>query len=269
MAAAEPQLTEIEGRSYAWRELGSGPDLVLVNGYAATGADWAPGFVAELAERFHLICPENRGMGASELGDPEAVTIESMAADVEALMDALELETAAVAGWSMGGYVSQALAERAPGRVSGLGLIGTHPGGPTYVPLDDPAAFGRLIDHTGTPREQATRLIGVLFPPGVAERIDAEFGELVAAARAALDHVALSAQERALVAWRDREPPVLAATPPTVILHGRLDALVAVGNAASLGERWGGSVEVFEECAHEVMGQEPARAAQSLTTLAP
>lgn len=258
--ASSPRTIEIDGRRYAWRSVGSGPPLILINGYAGTGEDWDPTFLGALAERFEVICPDNRGMGGSELGEEE-LTIAVMAADVEALMDALDLEAAAVCGWSMGGYIAQALAEGSPSRVSALALIDTHPGGPTYVPTGDAEAFERLIDYSGTPREQATRLISILFPPAQAAAIDAEFGEMVASARAELDHTALDAQVTALVAWRDREPPPIAAPPPALVLHGALDRLVSVGNAVPLGERWGARVEIFEESAHAAMAQEPLRAA--------
>jgi pimeloyl-ACP methyl ester carboxylesterase len=264
---AAAQAIEIDGRRYAWRAVGSGPKLVLVNGYGGTSEDWDPTFLGELARSFEVACPDNRGMGGSDLGDAE-LTIEAMAADVEALLDALEIESAAVCGWSMGGYVAQAVAERSPRRVGALALIGTHPGGPTYVPTGDAEAFARLVDYSGTPREQATRLLSVLFPPAQAAAIDAELGELVAAARAKLSHEALDAQEAALTAWRHREPPALAKSPPALVLHGALDRLVAVGNAAPLGERWGARVEVFEESAHAAMAQEPLRAAAAIAGLA-
>jgi pimeloyl-ACP methyl ester carboxylesterase len=37
---------EVEGRRFAWRTVGSGTPLLLINGYAATGADWDPRFLA-------------------------------------------------------------------------------------------------------------------------------------------------------------------------------------------------------------------------------
>jgi 3-oxoadipate enol-lactonase len=259
------QAIEIDGRRYAWRAAGAGPRLILVNGYAGAGADWDPTFLGALAEHFEVIRPDNRGIGRSDLGDPAELTIAAMAEDVEALMDALEIEAAAVCGWSMGGYVVQRLAETSPHRVSALTMIGTHPGGPTYVPTGDAEAFAKLIDYSGTPREQASRLISVLFPPELAVTVDAEFGEVVAAARAELDHRALDAQVAALVAWRDREPPSLSERPPALVLHGALDRLISAGNAAPLGERWRARVEVFEESAHAAMAQEPLRAAAAIT----
>lgn len=120
---------EIAGRRLAWRSVGGGAPLLLVNGYAATAADWDPAMLARLSRSFEVICPDNRGMGDSELGEGE-LTVASMAADLLALLDELELDRLPVAGWSMGGFVAQRLAIDHPGRVSGLVLAGTNPGGP-------------------------------------------------------------------------------------------------------------------------------------------
>ncbi|HWM63777.1 MAG TPA: alpha/beta hydrolase [Solirubrobacterales bacterium] len=109
--------TEIDGRRLSWRSVGTGPPLLLVNGYAATAADWDPAALSALAESFEVVCPDNRGVGGSQLGDPAELTIDSMAADLEALLDALEIERAPVAGWSMGGFAVQRLAVRAPHRI--------------------------------------------------------------------------------------------------------------------------------------------------------
>ena len=49
MAAPEQQRIEIGGRQFAWRTVGHGPPLLLINGYAATGGDWDPTFLAASA----------------------------------------------------------------------------------------------------------------------------------------------------------------------------------------------------------------------------
>lgn len=123
----------IAGRAFSWHALGSGQPLLLVNGYAATAADWDPTFLAGLAEGFEVICPDNRGLGGSELGTAVELTIDSMAADLEALLDELAIEGLPVVGWSMGGFVAQRLATRAPERVTALGLLATDPGGEESV----------------------------------------------------------------------------------------------------------------------------------------
>ncbi len=274
MAAEPVGATEIEGRRLAWRRVGEGPPLLLVNGYAATSEDWDPGFVEALASSFEAICPDNRGVGGSEPGNGE-LTIDCMAGDLEAVLDALEIDRAVVVGWSMGGFVAQRLALRAPERVAALALLATDPGGPDSVP-GDPDVWARLTDHSGSDREQASRLISLLFPPPLAAEVDARFGEIVATARAALSPRTLLAQEAAMDAWhRDGSPrAVVAGSPraasgaPVLIAHGADDVVIPPANAEALLARWPGArVELFPGCGHALMAQEPERLARLIAGL--
>jgi pimeloyl-ACP methyl ester carboxylesterase len=268
MGAAPREAVEVEGRRLAWRTVGAGPPLLLVNGYAATGEDWDPGFLAELGRSFAVICPDNRGVGGSELGGAE-LTVDGMAADLEALLVALGIERAPIAAWSMGGFVAQRLALRSPARVAALALLATDPGGADSI-LATPEAWARLTDHTGPPRQQASRLISLLFPPNLAADIDRRFGDLVAAARAQLSTEALRAQEAAMEAWhRQAVPPSDGGEIPTLIVHGDLDAVIPPANAAALADRWPGArVELLTGCGHALMAQEPQRAAELIRDLA-
>jgi pimeloyl-ACP methyl ester carboxylesterase len=258
----------VHGRRLSWRTVGSGAPLLLVNGYAATAVDWDPTMLEELGRSFEVICPDNRGMGESELGDGE-LTVEGMAADLEGLLDALGLERMPVVGWSMGGFVAQRLARRAPERVEALALLSTDPGGPEAV-LAAPEVWARLTDHTGTPREQASRLIALLFPPVLAPEIDRQFGEVVAVARAALTPAALSAQEAAMDAWHAEEQGGASASEPdaslpVLIAHGSEDVVIPAANAERLAARWPGArVELFSGGGHAFMAQEPGRIVELL-----
>jgi len=260
-----PGAIEFDGRRLAWRTVGQGPPLLLVNGYAATAEDWDPAFLAGLAETFEVICPDNRGVGGSDLGDGE-LTVDGMAGDLEALLDATEIERLPVVGWSMGGFVAQRLAARSPGRVAALALLATDPGVPGSI-SPDPGEWARLVDQTGSAREQASRLISLLFPPGLAADVDTQFGDVVAAARAKLSPRTLRAQEAAMDAWHRQEPPRLdrGGSPPTLIVHGDLDAVIPVANTKPLAARWpGAQVEILPGCGHALMAQEPQRAVESI-----
>lgn len=258
-----------DGRRLAWREVGEGPVLLLLQGYSGTAADWDPGFLGELAAAHTVICPDPRGMGESSYGDPEEpITVEGMAADALAVLDAVGAADALVVGWSMGGFVAQALTCAAPGRVRGLGLIGTDAGGPDVV-LADPAVWARLVDLSGTPREQATRLLGLLFPAALALQLDAQVGELVAQAKAVLDPAVLRAQEAAIAVWHATTPgPVPAAAPPVVAVAGADDVVIPAANLERLAARWPGArTEVVDGAGHGVMAQEPARVAALVTSV--
>ncbi len=270
MAARSPTRTlDLDGRRLAWRTVGAGPPLLLVNGYAATGTDWDPQLLLRLSQSFEVISPDNRGIGESQLGDPAGLSVDAMAQDLERLLDALGLERVPVAGWSMGGFVAQRLATRAPQRVARLVLLASDPGGATAVP-PDPAVWARLLDHTGSGREQATRLLGLLFPPPLAAEIDRRFGAIVAAARASLDPQALAAQEAAMGAWHlEQQPPPGGDAPPVLIAHGTADVVIPPANADALAAHWrGAQVERFDGGGHAFMAQEPDRLAALIAAFA-
>jgi 3-oxoadipate enol-lactonase len=251
------------GDSLAVQYLGAGPPLVLLNGYGATKDDWDPGFRDGLAAGSRVICPDNRGVGASGEAPP-SLTVAAMADDVIALMDARAIVTSAIAGWSMGGFIAQEIAARHPERVERLVLLATDPGGPATVKAP-PEVEARLRDHSGTPRERAMRLLRLLFPPAVAVKMDAQYGELVAAARAALSIDALRAQEAAVDRWHDDDAGdrLPAITAPTLVAHGADDVVIPFANAELLAAGISDSrLVAFEGAGHAFMAQEPSRAAE-------
>jgi pimeloyl-ACP methyl ester carboxylesterase len=107
---------EVEDVQIVCRRIGKGPPLLLLNGFAATSADWDPGFVDRLASRHELILLNNRGIGGST-DDGQSFDIAKLAADAANVIDTLGFERTSVMGWSMGGFIAQTLAIEYPDRV--------------------------------------------------------------------------------------------------------------------------------------------------------
>lgn len=112
---------EINSHRLAVDVHGEGAALLLVHGLGGTGNFWAP-VVAALAPTMRVIVPDLPCAGRSAL-DP-TVSFASLARDLLALLDALGVESAHVAGHSMGSIVCQHLAVLAPARVRDLVLLG-------------------------------------------------------------------------------------------------------------------------------------------------
>ena len=69
----------------------------------------------------------------------------------------------------MGGFIAQALASSYADRIDKLVLLSTDPGG-IVADLASPVVWSKLIDTSGTPDEQARRLLSLLFqrtPPNL------------------------------------------------------------------------------------------------------
>ena len=249
----------------AWRRMGEGPPLLLINGYAATKDDWDPTFLAGLAAGSTVICPDNPGVGESARGVQE-VSIASMAANLVALLDDLKVDRVDVAGWSMGGFIAQRLVAWIPERARSLTLLSTDPGG-TGAAHRSPAVQAKLTDKTGTPEEQAERLISLLFPPAFAEQVQSFAGEIVAAAREALDPAVLEEQEHAMHDWYEHSVPPIDQISgmagegfPILIAHGLEDQVIPVRNShilsGALEDAW---LARFPGGGHAFMAQEPDR----------
>lgn len=251
----------------AHRRIGTGPPLLVLNGYAATKDDWDPTFLEQLARERELILIDNRGLGESPEGS-EDFTIEDLAEDVEELMETLALRRTAVVGWSMGGFIALTLALTRPDAVDGLVLLSTTGGG-ELATTADASVRERLRDPSGTPREQASRLISLLFPPERAREIDAEFGEAVAAARAALSPDVVELQWRAMEEWETGGPgrEVGRITCPVLIATGQEDVVMPASNALALAEAIPQSwLARFPGCGHGFMADRPHALARLILT---
>jgi pimeloyl-ACP methyl ester carboxylesterase len=91
-------------------QVGQGPDVLLIGGLGDTVESWQ--FQLDgLADRYRLTAFDNRGAGRTATPDGP-VSVEAMADDAAAVLRALEIPSAHVAGFSGGSIISQELALR-------------------------------------------------------------------------------------------------------------------------------------------------------------
>ncbi|MEO0821326.1 MAG: alpha/beta fold hydrolase [Pseudomonadota bacterium] len=95
------------------------PAILLLHGWPEFWGGWLRTIPA-LAAEFRVIAPDLRGFGASAGGGQRAESLDLLAADQRALLDALGIAHVAVVAHDVGAYVAQALALAAPDRVRGL-----------------------------------------------------------------------------------------------------------------------------------------------------
>ena len=101
-------------------QAGSGSPVVLIHEGIADSRMWDPQW-APYAERFHVVRLDMRGFGQS----PPAVGTFSLSGDLVALLDGLELGSAALIGMSLGGGVAMETTIARPDLVSRLVLVGS------------------------------------------------------------------------------------------------------------------------------------------------
>lgn len=100
---------------------GSGDAIVLIHGFPLARDIWDYQ-AQELARNALVIRPDLRGMGRSSV--PEGpYLMETLAGDIAAILDAIGVERASIAGHSLGGYVGMAFCRMYSERVARLALI--------------------------------------------------------------------------------------------------------------------------------------------------
>ena len=206
----------------------SGPAVVLLHGLGSSGADWPEQQVA-LEARYRIVAVDLPGHGASRL-PAGPLTVDGMAADVEALLVALGEEPAHVVGLSLGACVALRLALGAPARVRSLTLVNPfarlQPTGPGDVAR---LALRTLLLGTAPMSMVAAHVARRLFPwPEQRALYDAAVASLAATPRAAY-----FAGMRALARF-DARGQVAAIRQPTLIVAGDRDTSVPLAAKLAL-----------------------------------
>jgi aminoacrylate hydrolase len=142
---------------------GQGPPILFIQGVGVTGEGWRPQ-VRGLQDRFQTLTFDNRGIGRSQpCRGP--ISIEAMAEDAHALLDAAGWESAHLVGHSMGGVIAQQLALDCPKRVRSLSLLCTFARGKDAARLTPWVLWMTLRTRLGSRRMRRRAFLEMLMPP--------------------------------------------------------------------------------------------------------
>ena len=241
---------------------GEGEPLLLIQGMSGTHASWGEPFLTGLHEQgLQAAIYDHRGIGRSGAWrDP--FSLEDLADDAVALLDALGWETAHVMGISMGGMVAQQLALRAPERLRTLTLGCTYAGGEGSA-LMDPADMQQLSGAMMSgDRELALRAGYELnVGPGFAaqESNYAAFHAMATSVPAPLPVIMLQMQA---IGAHDVAARLGEITAPTLVVHGTADRMLPSSNGELISSRIPGArLELLDGVGHVFWWEQPARAA--------
>lgn len=112
------------GIHMAVHELGVGPPVILVHGFPELAFSWRHQMPALAAAGYRAIAPDMRGYGGTD--KPPRVddyTVQKLIGDVTSLMDALDLEKAAVVGHDWGALLGWQMALLEPKRIACLAAL--------------------------------------------------------------------------------------------------------------------------------------------------
>jgi pimeloyl-ACP methyl ester carboxylesterase len=109
-----------QNKDIQYRLLGEGQPVMLVHGFGEDQYVWDQQG-EKLKERFTLVLPDLPGSGGSEL-NPD-LSMENLAEALHAVLEAEKMESVAMLGHSMGGYVTLAFAEKYPQLLKVFALV--------------------------------------------------------------------------------------------------------------------------------------------------
>ena len=239
-----------------WTEqVGAGPDVLLIGGLGDTVESWQ--FQLDgLADRYRVLAFDNRGAGRTAMPDGPA-TVEAMADDAAAVLRALNVPSAHVAGFSGGSIIGQELALRHPDRVRSLVLQSSWAAPDAYL-----RAWFRFVHWLmdNAPSERALMeyfFLDIYTARAHADGTVAAFIDAVVAfphKQAAADmHAYLSALERPDT--RDRLRRIAA---PTLVLAGGADSVARPSLGRDLAQLIPGAMfEIQDDAAHQPFQEMP------------
>ncbi len=149
---------------------GSGPPVLFIQGVGVVGEGWRPQLDA-LRDRFQVCAYDNRGLGRSA---PLAgkTSVEELARDARALLDALGWKSAHVVGHSLGGVIAQQLALDCPERVRSLSLLCTFVRGRDGARVTPKIAWIGMRMRIGSRAMRRRAFLEMLLPQAMRPQVD-------------------------------------------------------------------------------------------------
>ena len=207
--------------------------VLMIQGLGASKNAWNLQRIA-MATRFRIISFDNRGAGRSDK-PTEPFTLEQMADDALAVLDAAGIETAHTVGASMGGVISQIVAVKYPHRVRSLTLVCT-------ACRNHPWRQELLQSWAKTAEEKGMIEVGKeaaqwVMSPRSFRRLVPAFTWMGPLAALRPRHSFVSQIDAILNTREDLVDQLSTITAPTMVIVGNQDILTPRGDSEEIAER--------------------------------
>ena len=164
-------VVQFEGCPLHYEVSGDGPPVVLINGVGIHGSGCHPQ-IRELSQWFRCVTFDNRGIGDSVPVGAGTVSVDQMSRDALAVMDHLGVETAHIAGHSLGGVVAQHLALTARSRVRSLSLLCTSARGADALRLSPRLIWRGIRSNVGPRASRRMAFLRIVMPDSHLAKVD-------------------------------------------------------------------------------------------------
>jgi pimeloyl-ACP methyl ester carboxylesterase len=245
---------DVNGTNFVYREIGKagGIPVVFLHHLTAVLDDWDPRVVDGLAAKRHVIAFDNRGVGGSGGSAPK--TVEEMARDAVAFIGALGLDKVDLLGFSLGGFVSQVIAQQQPGLVRKIILAGTGPaGGEGIVNVGAvlQEAFGKAAASNTNPK-QFLFFTQTSNGRSAADEFLRRLKERTKDLDTVVSNETVQAQLTAIQAWGQGDATKLGTVRhPVLVVNGDHDVMVPSINSFALARKLpNAQLSIFPDAGH-------------------
>ena len=249
------QFISAGGVNFAYREYGQqngGTPVIFLNHLAAVLDNWDPRMIDGIAAKHHVVVFDNRGVGAST-GKP-AQSIEQMADDAIAFIQAKGFKKVDLFGFSMGGMISQEIALKQPNLVRKMILSGTGPAGGTGISTVGRISNWDLVRGMVTHQDPKVYLFFTRTENGkaAAKQFIQRINERTENRDKEITISAYRAQLKALKKWGSKTPADLSVIQqPVLVANGDHDRMVPTVNTYDLAKRLpNSSLVIYPDAGH-------------------
>jgi pimeloyl-ACP methyl ester carboxylesterase len=251
---AATKSVDVNGTKFVYRELGEkgGVPVVFLHHLTAVLEDWDPRVVDGLAAKRHVIVFDNRGVGGSGGSTPK--TVEEMARDAGAFIGALGFSKVDLLGFSLGGFVAQAIAQQQPGLVRKIILAGTGPAGGEGI-ANVGAVLQEAFGKAGATNKHPKHLL--FFTPtsngqAAADEFLLRLKERAKDLDTPVSNETIQAQLTAFQAWAQGDASALGTVQhPVLVVNGDDDVMVPTLNSFTLARKLpNAQLSIFPDAGH-------------------
>jgi pimeloyl-ACP methyl ester carboxylesterase len=252
-----------DGARLAVLDEGSGPPIVLIHGVLLAKESW-DAQAAALARRARVVRFDLRGHGASSV-PPGPYLMEALAGDVADVLDALQVERAAIVGHSLGGYVAFAFYRMFAERCSALGLVCTRAAADDAATANFRYALADRVEREGIGAaveafaERSLAAATYLERPELATRLEALMRRT--------DPAGAAAMLRGIAARVSSEDLFEEIDVPVRIVGGTQDLVIPLAFSEAMAAGIAGAELDVIECGHVPLYEEPEAVTASLERL--
>jgi non-heme chloroperoxidase len=253
-AAVEPEITFADitlgsglRLHYAHRGPATGTAIVLLHGYSDSSFSFSRIMPLLPADR-RVIAPDLRGHGDS--GKPATgYRMIDLADDVIEMIEALDVPSAVIVGHSMGGFVAQAIVERAPRLASGLVLLASA----SAAVNDTTKALRALVEQLTDPVD--TGFVRDFQYATISQPVPDAFMQTAVATSL---RVPASIWRQLMKGMMEYEPQIPRSSVRALVIGGARDTVFSVGEQAALARQYPfGRLRLFDDAGHALHWEQP------------